>query len=71
MLGGVPPDSARATSSALAARISSSRASSDVGHRLAARASFWARVARARPWLAARARSATASDLVLRVMRRA
>ena len=52
MLAGVPPASARSTSSALAARTSSARAEQRVGHRAAARGPSAARVARARPWLA-------------------
>ena len=70
MLAGVPPASARATSSALAARTCADRESRISAMACSAR-SFWARVARASSKLASRARSATSRSSSVVVMGRA
>ena len=68
MLAGVPAASARATSSALAARISVDAATSSASAMACRAASLVARVAVASSWLAVRARVATSRTAVRRVL---
>ena len=58
MFGGVPPSSARRTSSAFAASTARARREQAVGHRQQGLVLLRARVASASPWLASRARRA-------------